>query len=75
MAEAAAASTAAPAVIGGWTKHVTCRLVKIRMATELCQCQYQTAANMTRKRLSDRRRRGVRLRRCLCAEVDVCLLL
>ncbi|XP_051976780.1 probable E3 ubiquitin-protein ligase makorin-1 [Xyrauchen texanus] len=40
MAEAAAASTAAPAVIGGWTKHVTCRYFMHGLCKEGDNCRY-----------------------------------
>ncbi|XP_056603812.1 probable E3 ubiquitin-protein ligase makorin-1 [Triplophysa dalaica] len=40
MAEAAAASTAAPAVIGGWTKHVTCRYFMHGLCKEGENCRY-----------------------------------
>ncbi|XP_073694299.1 probable E3 ubiquitin-protein ligase makorin-1 [Garra rufa] len=40
MAEAAAASTAAPAVIGGWTKHVPCRYFMHGLCKEGDNCRY-----------------------------------
>uniref|UniRef100_A0A8C1XQY2 RING-type E3 ubiquitin transferase n=1 Tax=Cyprinus carpio TaxID=7962 RepID=A0A8C1XQY2_CYPCA len=39
-AAAAAASTAAPAVIGGWTKHVTCRYFMHGLCKEGDNCRY-----------------------------------
>ncbi|XP_072309444.1 probable E3 ubiquitin-protein ligase makorin-1 [Eucyclogobius newberryi] len=40
MAEAAAASTAAPAGTGGWTKHVTCRYFMHGLCKEGENCRY-----------------------------------
>ncbi|XP_054608566.1 probable E3 ubiquitin-protein ligase makorin-1 [Dunckerocampus dactyliophorus] len=40
MAEAAASSTAAPAVPGGWTKHVTCRYFLHGLCKEGDNCRY-----------------------------------
>ncbi|XP_077450199.1 putative E3 ubiquitin-protein ligase makorin-1 [Stigmatopora argus] len=40
MAEAAASSTAAPAVAGGWTKHVTCRYFLHGLCKEGDNCRY-----------------------------------
>ncbi|KAM4614893.1 putative E3 ubiquitin-protein ligase makorin-1 [Polymixia lowei] len=40
MAEAAAASTAAPAITGGWTKHVTCRYFMHGLCKEGDNCRY-----------------------------------
>uniref|UniRef100_A0AAY4BFM8 RING-type E3 ubiquitin transferase n=1 Tax=Denticeps clupeoides TaxID=299321 RepID=A0AAY4BFM8_9TELE len=40
MAEAAAASTAAPAITGGWTKHVTCRYFMHGLCKEGNNCRY-----------------------------------
>ncbi|CAL8405235.1 unnamed protein product [Arctogadus glacialis] len=40
MAEAAAASTAAPAITGGWTKNVTCRYFMHGLCKEGNNCRY-----------------------------------
>ncbi|XP_063072919.1 probable E3 ubiquitin-protein ligase makorin-1 isoform X2 [Engraulis encrasicolus] len=40
MAEAAAASTAAPAISGSWTKHVTCRYFMHGLCKEGNNCRY-----------------------------------
>ncbi|XP_049617410.1 probable E3 ubiquitin-protein ligase makorin-1 isoform X1 [Syngnathus scovelli] len=40
MAEAAASSTAAPAIPGGWTKHVTCRYFLHGLCKEGDNCRY-----------------------------------
>ncbi|XP_026857973.2 probable E3 ubiquitin-protein ligase makorin-1 [Electrophorus electricus] len=40
MAEAAAASTAAPTTTGGWTKHVTCRYFMHGLCKEGNNCRY-----------------------------------
>ncbi|KAJ8245593.1 hypothetical protein GJAV_G00272410 [Gymnothorax javanicus] len=40
MAEAAAATTAAPAITGGWTKHVTCRYFMHGVCKEGNNCRY-----------------------------------
>uniref|UniRef100_A0A6Q2YQ97 RING-type E3 ubiquitin transferase n=1 Tax=Esox lucius TaxID=8010 RepID=A0A6Q2YQ97_ESOLU len=45
MAEAAAASTAAPAITGGWTKHVTCRYFMHGLCKEGTNCRYSHDLN------------------------------
>ncbi|KAL0964927.1 hypothetical protein UPYG_G00274550 [Umbra pygmaea] len=45
MAEAAAASTAAPAITGGWTKHVTCRYFMHGLCKEGSNCRYSHDLN------------------------------